>query len=284
MTNSYFKLDADVTVITPCFNDGEFILEALDSILKQTVKVREIIIVDDGSKDETKKILEKISIENVKIIFKENEGVSVARNLAISMSKTAYILCLDADDFFEPTFVEEAVKILDNNSKVGIVGCYYKAFKENKSEIIKTRGGELKDFLVRNYGLGNSLFRKQCWIDAGGYDETMLNGYEDWDFSISILKNNWNMHIIKQVLFNYRLKAVSRDVNALKKHDFELRKHIFLNHKQVFIDNYEFYSLNLLKENSMLRKANTRLNNSLDYNIGQFLLKPIRVIRNLFRN
>jgi hypothetical protein len=127
------------------------------------------------------------------------------------------------------------------------------------------------------------MFRKQCWVDAGGYDENMLNGYEDWDFSISILKNNWEIHIIKQVLFNYRLKDISRNVIALNKYDFELRKYMFLKHKQVFIDNYEFYSLNLIRENCMLRKSNTRLNNSLDYNIGQTVLKPVRYIKKIFR-
>lgn len=277
-------MHSNVTVVIPCFNDVNYIIEALNSILNQTLKVKEIIIVDDGSENETKKFLETISIDNVKIIYKENEGVSIARNLAISMANTEYILCLDADDFFESTYVEKAVKVLNKKPDIGIVGCYYNAFRNDKSEIVKTRGGELKEFLIRNRGLGNSMFRKKCWEMASGYDETMLKGYEDWEFSINILSNNWKMHIIKEVLFNYRLKVVSRDVTALKNHDFELRKHMLSKHRQVYLDNFDYCMINLVKENCNLRKSTAKLNNSLDYKIGEIILSPLRFVKNYFRS
>jgi glycosyltransferase involved in cell wall biosynthesis len=273
----------DVTVVMPCFNDGNYIIKALNSILNQSLNVKEIIIIDDGSDNETKDILKTISIDNVKIIHKKNEGVSKARNLAISMSKTEYILCLDSDDYFELTFVEKAVDILKKKPEIGIVGCFYRAFRNDKSKIIQTKGGDVKDFLIKNCGLGNSMFRKECWVNAGGYDESMLNGYEDWEFSISILKNNWQMHIIKEVLFNYRLKTISRDVNALKNYDFELRKYILSKHRQLYLNNFDFYSVNLLKENCDLRKSNIRISNSLVFKLGSIILKPLKLIRSFFR-
>lgn len=274
---------SNVTVIIPCFNDGAYIMEAISSIVRQTVKAEKVIIVDDGSGLETLSILKNINIDNVEIIFQENKGVSNARNRGISLAKTKYILSLDADDYFEATFIEKAVQVLNDNPKIGVVGCYYSVFKNNKKakEIIKTKGGTLKDFLVKNYGLGNSMFRKQCWSEVSGYDEKMVNGYEDWEFWISILGRNWGMYILDEVLFNYRKKESSRDSNAVKNFDFELRRYILFKHQQLYIDNFDFYAVQLLRENCNIRSGYNRLGDSIDTKIGKFILFPLRMLKKI---
>ena len=123
------EIKSNVTVIIPCYNDGKFIIEAVNSILNQTLKADKIIIVDDGSNAETKKVLKKINSNNVEIIYQENLGVCKARNRGVNLATTDYILTLDADDYFEPTFIEKSVEILNNNSNTGIVGCYAKLLK-----------------------------------------------------------------------------------------------------------------------------------------------------------
>lgn len=273
--------NSNVTVIIPCYNDGKFILEALHSVLNQTLKAEKIIIVDDGSNIETKTVLETIKMDTVTIIYQENRGVSHARNKAINLAETAYILNLDADDYLEPTFLEKAADILNNNKQVAVVSSYCRNFvgKGTEVEIIKPLGGEVKNFIVKNNGRANSLFRKQCWVDVGGYDENMLKGYEDWEFWIAILKNNWSMHIIKEVLMHYRIKAVSRDQIALSKFDFELRKYIFNKHKELFKAHFDFYALEILRRNSVLKNNVFIAKNSIDYKIGELILKPLRLIK-----
>ena len=276
------EINSNVTVIIPCYNDGKFIIEAVNSILNQTLKAEKIIIIDDGSDAETKNILKKINSNNVEIIYQENLGVCKARNKGINLATTDYILTLDADDYFEPTFIEKAFEVLNFNSNIGIVGCFYRALNNNviENEIIKPLGGKIKNFLIKNNGLGNSMFRKKCWAQVSGYDEKMTNGYEDWDFWMAILKNDWEMYIIPEVLFIYRIKKKSRDQTALKEFDLELKKYIFLKHKQVFLDNYEFYTIELLRQNSLLRNNISKAKNSIEFNLGKFILKPFRFFKN----
>ncbi|MFV9550617.1 glycosyltransferase [Algibacter sp. PT7-4] len=273
--------NSNVTIIIPCYNDGKFIHEALNSALNQTLKADKIIIIDDGSDTETKAVIDKIKYDNVDVISQENRGVSCARNKAISLATTGYILNLDADDYLEPTFIEKTVEVLKKNKQVGVVSSYCRSFKGKNTEveIIKPLGGNIKDFIVKNNGRANSIFRKQCWIDVGGYDEKMLKGYEDWEFWIAILKQGYSMHIVKEVLTHYRIKETSRDQTALSKHDFELRKYMFNKHNDVFKDFFDFYALELLRINSVLKNNVIKVNKSIDYKLGALILKPIRYIK-----
>ena len=272
---------SNVTVIIPCYNDGKYILQALESLLNQTLKAERIIIVDDGSNLETKEILGKLHNENIEVVFQDNAGVSKARNYAVNLAKTSFILNLDADDYFEPTFIEKAVTILNANHKIGVVGSYFKTFDatNKKIEIVKPLGGKVENFFIKNNGIASSLYRKECWCQVGGYDESMLNGYEDWEFWISILSNNWDMYIIDEVLFNYRVKKESRDKTAIENFDFDLREYIFKKHINVFLSKEEIYSIRLIKENCRLRRINRNLEESLNFKIGRMVLKSLSLFK-----
>ncbi|QSW87485.1 glycosyltransferase family 2 protein [Flavobacterium endoglycinae] len=276
---------SNVTVIIPCYNDGLYIMQALNSVLNQTVKADKIIIVDDGSNQETKKVLEKIKNDEVTIIYQENQGVCKARNNAIQLAETDYILNLDADDYFEPTFIEKAIDILNHNQEIAVVGCLVKTLTNNRidTEIKKPLGGVVKDFIVKNNGIASSLFRKQCWEQVSGYDENMKNGYEDWEFWIAILKHNWKMHIIQEPLFVYRIKPQSRDQKAAAQHDFNLKKYIFLKHKELFEEHFEFYALELLRQNSIFRTNKNKHKNSIDFKIGNAIFEPIRFLKKIIK-
>lgn len=280
---STMEIKSNVTAIIPCYNDGQYIMQAVNSILNQTLKAEKIIIVDDGSEEITKTILKSVNISDVRIIFQENKGVSNARNMGIGLAQTDYILTLDADDYFEPTFIEKAVRILNEEAEVGIVSSYCRRFKNKKIkiEIVKPLGGNLKNFIIKNNGLANALFRKQCWDEVSGYDEKMIQGYEDWEFWIAILKNKWSMYILKEVLSHYRIKEVSRDKTALKNHDFELRKYIYFKHKEVYQANFEFYSLELLRQNSEFRNTVKKIRKGKEYIIGINVLKSFRFIKKI---
>ena len=280
------KANSNVTVVIPCFNDGPFINKAIHSVLNQTIKPDQIIVVDDGSEQATKAILEAITYPEVKVVFQKNKGVSVARNVGIDLAKTDYILTLDADDYFESTFIEKAINILDNNPKIVTVGCLIKVLEidNTQTEILKPLGGAVQDFLVKNNGVGCSMFRKSAWKSVSGYDEKMLDGYEDWEFWIAILKDGKQMHIIQEPLFTYRMKKHSRDKKALKLHDYKLREYIFNKHKTLYFDNFETFAKQILYQNSRLRQDKIKTLNSLNTKIGKTILAPLRFIKQLFTN
>lgn len=286
MANARLKLNSDVTVIIPCYNDGDFIRKALDSVLSQTLQPDKIIIIDDGSDLPTKKVLDKISHKLVEIVYQKNQGVSVARNNGIKHSKTSYILTLDADDYFERTFLEKAYRFIEQNRDIAVVGCYYKLFgqttKSNKT--IEPKGGGVENFLVMNNGLGCSLFRKKCWSEVSGYDEEFKNGYEDWDFWISILSKGWKMHIIPEPLFNYRKKKVSRDDIALSTYDKELRIKLFEKHYHLYLTLFESYVYQSIQSNNTLRIQLNKREKSLDFKLGRLFLSPLRKIKSLIRS
>ena len=277
-------LASNITSIIPCYNDGQYIMEALQSLYNQTLLPDRIIIVDDGSESATKKILENIHHPLVEIIYQENQGVSVARNRGIEKAQTAYVVNLDADDYYEPTFIRKAVTILDENQKVGVVSSYCRRFDNNKKtkQTLKPLGGNVKDFIVMNNGNGNSLFRKKCWETVGGFDEKMQGGYEDWEFWINITKHNWSVHILPEVLSNYRIKRKSRDTLAIQQYDFELRNYIYNKHIELYREHMDFYVSELLRQNSLLRITIFNVKRSKEYTLGQLVLKPLRAIKKIF--
>ena len=277
MTNS----KSNVTAIIPCYNDGQYIMKALQSLYNQTLLPDKIIIVDDGSNEVTRTVLKKIEHPGVQIIYQDNKGVSNARNTAISLAKTDYILNLDADDYYEPTFIEKAVEFLNDNKQLVAVSSYCSKFYEGKTiEILKPLGGSLTDFIVINNCTANTMFRKLSWNTVGGFDEKMQGGYEDWEFWIAVLKLTGTIHIIKEVLSHYRVKKFSRDQKALKNHDFELRQYIFLKHKEVYEKHFDFYVFQLLRQNSLLRNSIYKVKNSKEYNIGSLFFAPLRYLKN----
>ncbi|QZK89623.1 glycosyltransferase family 2 protein [Flavobacterium sp. CHNK8] len=276
------KPSSTVTVIIPCFNDGAYIMEALQSIWNQTVVPHNIIIIDDGSNESTKKVLKKIQQDRVTIIHQENQGVSVARNEAIRLADTPYILNLDADDYYEPTFIEKAIQILDTDVTIGVVSSSCRTFSEKKTiSIVRPLGGGVTDFLFINNGRASAMFRKECWEKVGGFDENMKAGYEDWEFWLAITKNNWRMHIIPEILSHYRIKNTSRDRTAIVHHDYELRMYIFNKHKEMYQTHFEFYASALLRQNSILRNSLRNAKESKEFQLGNLLLAPLRFFKKI---
>ena len=274
-------MKSSVTVIIPCYNDGQYIVEALESIYNQTVPPEKIIVVDDGSAMETREILRELQNPLLQIVHQDNQGVSVARNKAIQLAETEYILNLDADDYYEPSFIEKALAVLKENQEIGAVSSYNRCFNTegDTTEIIKPCGGNVRDFIVINNGRSAALFRKECWKTVGGFDEKMRAGYEDWEFWIAITKNNWSVHILPEVLTNYRIKKKSRDTSAIQQHDFELRNYIYSKHKEVYKEHIDFYVSELLRQNSLLRTTIFNVKRSKEYILGQLVLSPIRLIK-----
>ena len=111
-----------VSVIMPCYNDGKYIMEAIDSIGKQTYQNWELIIVDDGSDDEeTKQIINEIQNPKIKVFHTEHLRPARARNYGIQKAEGKYILPVDSDDRIHEEYMEKAVKKIESNSQIGVV-------------------------------------------------------------------------------------------------------------------------------------------------------------------
>ncbi|AXP79274.1 Chondroitin synthase [Mariniflexile rhizosphaerae] len=270
-----------ISIVIPCYNDTQFIEQAVDSALNQTYFDKEIIVVDDGSDFETKKVLKNIEHKITKLITQENKGQSTARNVGIRYAKGEFVLVLDSDDFFEPTFCEKAINIFTSCKETKIVSCYANLlFNNGKKLHYKPKGGTIHDFLFFNQILGTSMFKRQDWEYCGGYDESMRNGFEDWEFFIRLLKNGGIAEVIKEHLYNYRKRLNSTTLKA-NENKYELLKYMFLKHKELYINNFELtisHLLNGIEREEIEKRKNTE---RLEFKIGQTILKPIRWVKSL---
>ncbi|AEI39226.1 glycosyltransferase [Paenibacillus mucilaginosus] len=194
-----------VGVIIPCYNYGEYIEETLDSVLSSTYPNIEIIIVDDGSTDQnTLGVLEKIREQGLaRVHVRANGGLSAARNTGISLTSGKYIVTLDADDLIAPTFIEKAVWLLEEESGAAFVYSLVQLFgRQNK--IWETFEATLFYLKFRNVVPATIVIRRECWKQVGGYDESMREGYEDWEFVLRLTQAGYKGHHINEPLFFYR--------------------------------------------------------------------------------
>lgn len=202
-----------VSVVIPCYNQAHFLNDSIESVLAQTYKDVEIIVVNDGSPDNTSEIAKKYP--TVRLIEQKNKGLSGARNAGIKVAKGGWILTLDADDKIHPQFLEKTV------GKNDIVSCSLITFgTENKRWKQQYENPTTNEFLRGNPIHCCSLFKKDVWTMSGGYDENMKLGYEDWEFWIRATKCGFNVSCLnEEYLFFYRQHAVSMLKQARLKHN-----------------------------------------------------------------
>lgn len=176
-----------VSVVVPCFNYGAYLGDALDSVWRQTLGNVEVIVVDDGSTDEeTRTCLATLErSDTVRVVRQDNRGLSAARNAGIAAASSEYVCCLDADDRIEPTYLEQAVALLESDRSLGFVGSWVRFFGD-ASGVWQTRDFEADQALVGNFTSVASVFRRDDWAMLGGYTETMRDGFEDWEFWIRL--------------------------------------------------------------------------------------------------
>lgn len=241
-----------VSVIMPCFNDGKYIEHAVASLRNQTYRSVELVIVDDGSDDrQTAQILRDIAFPCMKLIRSGHEGPASARNKGIAACSGALILPLDADDAIEPTYIEKAVKVMEENPAAGIVYCQASFFGAQSGKWMLPPYS-LKEMLAGNVIFASAMFRKAAWESVGGYNEAMRHGLEDYDFWLSLLEKQTDVYQIPEVLFHYRIKPVSRssllqrDISAMQ----EAYRRIYSNHKSFFSLHNDLY-VEALREKSV---------------------------------
>lgn len=270
-------MDERVSVIMPCYNDGKYIQEAVDSVLSQTYPKIELIIVDDGSDDpDTCNILERLSNNSsIHVLHANHGGPAAARNKAIDCAKGKYILPLDADDKIHPAYIEKAVEAIQSRPDVGIVYC--------KAELFGERSGpwHLDDFsigkmLVRNQIFVSALFYKDDWKKSGGFSEQLTAGIEDYDFWLSLLELGKTACRLNETLFYYRIKPQSRtkkfeDNAEAVEHSYSF---IYEKHKRLYDDHIQEYVCELRQELNRVERENRALRRGISF-INKLNKNPI---------
>jgi len=172
-----------VSVIIPCYNYGQYLDEAIQSVLDQSVKPHEIIVVSDGAIDNSVEIARKYPVT---IIEKKNGGLASARNAGIKVSTGTYVMSFDSDDIMRPDCIKEHLKLASPNT---IVTCGLMAFG-SESYTARPKKASFEILKKGNVIYSNSLFSKELWERIGGFDEseTMKLGLEDWLFWIECAK------------------------------------------------------------------------------------------------
>ena len=197
-----------VSIIIPTYNRGKYITYALESVLSQTFHDHEIIVIDDGSTDNTQEILKKFEGKIISICQK-NQGISNTRNRGIKEAKGKYIAFLDSDDYWTPAKLEEQVKILDHSPKVGIVYARMPIVNDQGEKIgMKPAGVSGKNFkeLLEVWGdipTSTVMTRKECFEKVGLFDPP-LEPMEDIDMWIRIAQFYDLYEIENKVLAYYR--------------------------------------------------------------------------------
>jgi glycosyltransferase involved in cell wall biosynthesis len=239
------------SVVIPCYNHGEFLDEAVDSALNQTHPPAEIIVVDDGSTDtQTLEVFGHLKARGITVLHKQNGHLSSARNYGIGTAAHAFILVLDADDRFHPAFAEKALPLLLSDVKNGAAICAYHLFGAREEDAFPSGGG-VENFLLENNGCASMMLRKAMWEDAGGYDESMKTGFEDWEFWIRCTSKNWNIAALPEILFDYRVKNESMYLDAYRRFD-EIFAYICNKHEHVYKKHAVFVTKELMRRNRLL--------------------------------
>jgi len=235
-----------ISVIIPCYNQGQFLDEAVDSVLSQTFQDFEIIVVNDGSTDPlTNELLADYRKDKVRVLTTANQGLAAARNNGISQASGTYILPLDADDRIGPHYLEKAVVKLESDPAVGIVYCQARLFGAVETEW-NLPEYSLAEMLQDNIIFCTAMFRRRDWERVGGYDPGMIYGWEDYDFWLSLIEKGRRVHQIPEPLFYYRVASDSMVRSKEKWQKVAMFKRIYERHQDLFSQNIEVWIDRLL--------------------------------------
>ena len=208
----------NVSIIIPCYNYANWLPDAIESALNQDHKNIEVIVVNDGSTDNTSEVAKRYPVT---LIEKNNGGLASARNLGIRNAHGIYILPLDADDKIAIDFVSKTV------GRGDIVATWYQEFGDADRAYCPVEHMDVEGFTECNRINCSSLYKREIWEKIGGYDESeiMRNGYEDWDFWLRALKAGYQITVVREKLFFYRKHGTSL-VNKAESMMEELKKYI----------------------------------------------------------
>ena len=226
-----------VTVVIPCYNHGSYIFEAIESVLAQTFEDIEIVVVNDGSTDpDTLAAFSILENKGFCVIHTANQGPAHARNAGIAVSRGEYILPLDADDMISKDFIRKAVNLMDAEPELGVVHSMVRFFGAADG-LWRKPAFTLGRLLIENMIVATAMFRKDDWRAVGGYSVAMKEGWEDWDFWLSLAAIPRQVSRLDDEFFYYRIRHGSRTRSLSLRVKMRLFMGLIVNHKALYVYN-----------------------------------------------
>ena len=214
-----------VSVIIPCYNAAPFIEEALQSVVSQTLTSWELVVVDDGSTDDTASRVKAFSDARIRYFYKSNTGVADTRNFGITLAMGKYIAFLDADDLFLPQNLEKKVLFLEQHPLIPLVHAAETVFDSESGNIVNTSFGKsgtvLNDLLEMKgtviHSPSSVVVRKEILADCGLFDVN-LSTSADWELWVR-LAARCEFGYLSEPLSRYRVHArqMHRNIALMEK-------------------------------------------------------------------
>ncbi len=232
-----------VTVLMSVYNGEKYLQEAIDSILGQTFKDFEFLIINDGSTDKTGEILESYNDPRIKIINNEkNIGLTKSLNKGLRSARGEYIARQDADDISAPERLEKEIEFLEMHQNYAVVGTFAKIINKN-SEVLSFLERPIEDLKIKEFFKkdncivhGSSMIRKACLSDIGFYNELMLRS-QDYELWLRLSKK-------------YRLANIAKYLYMWRKHNDNIEAK-FIGEQKIFV------ILAMIKNNILKNKKAT---------------------------
>ena len=261
-----------VSIIIPTYNRKEYLPDAIDSVLAQTYKLFEIVLVDDGSTDGTGEILKEKYGDKIRYFFKENGGCASARNYGIRMAQGDHIAFLDSDDKYLVEKLEDQVALLNNRKDIGFVYSDSYAFNDNGRTLSPSVRPDRNDsvaiplFMLTYMANGSFLVRRKC-LDIAGYYNESLRYNEDTDLMLK-LAINFKAYYAKKPTLAYRIHTGRKSGNSIKLLESVYESSVSL------LKEYHFFSKQLGRR-AHKRLGQIRLCIALEYMIKKDFAKVI---------
>lgn len=230
------------SIIIPTYNRANVIENSIRSVLNQSYTEYELLVVDDGSTDDTESVIESFQDERIRYIkLPENKGVAAARNEGIRQAKYDYIAFQDSDDYWKENKLEKQMAFLTKHPEIALLYCPYECKKADGSAIIvpndsipmSEKQGNIYEYMLRRNTIGTPsvLLRKECLENSGIFNEN-LTCLEDWEFFLRISKN-YEVAFQNEVLVYVNLSSdgVSHNVSGY----YEARCYMIAIHKDALL-------------------------------------------------
>jgi glycosyltransferase involved in cell wall biosynthesis len=221
--NPFMPTNPLVSVIIPCYNQAQFLTESITSVITQSYQNWEIIIVNDGSTDDSRIIANQLISTypqyRIKLIEQINSGVANARNTGISAAKGEYILPLDADDILTDYAIDKLLNISFKSNHLSVAFGSFQMFGVENDIVFSADVYSPEN--IKNFNMISpcSMFHRSIWEKVGGYNER-IEGYEDWEFWLRCHLHNVPFIGTREVILNYRRYHSSIVLQHRIKHEY----------------------------------------------------------------
>ena len=292
-----------VSVVIPTYNYADFIAEAVESVLAQTFPIFEIIVVDDGSTDNTAEVIKQFG-DKVRYIKQKNSGVCAARNNGVKNASGDFIAFLDADDDWLPEKIEKQIAKFDEDAEIGLVHCGMREFDTETGETLRLHiegeeGWVADDLLLFEkpvvIGCGGSiLVSRQAFEEVSGFDINLKVG-EDWDFCYRLARK-FKVGFVREILVDYRnhgnnshlnIREMERSVKIFQDKTFATNDENILRLRRRSYGNfYKILAGSYFTDGNYPRFVKYSLKSLwlMPKNISHFLAFPLRRLKKSYEN